>query len=153
MNKFEKNAKISNTNFAYDINAKFSRRKSYLVSICLWLPCQEKALGLLRPVRTWSRFDPHRCHTSIITSCELDRTKWWLRSCPHFDPVRTANLTRDNSYTRPNYRHVIASLLLCSPYINNVFVSCTVQQPINVFYKHMLQLTSSLATWLLHFRW
>ena len=62
---------------------------------------------LLRPVRTWSGFDPHRSHTSIITS-----TNWIATGSIHFDPVCTTNLTRDDSYTRPIYRHVIAYLPL-----------------------------------------
>ena len=39
----------------------------------------------LRRVRTWSGFDPHRSHTSSITSYELDRNRTNpLRSCPHY---------------------------------------------------------------------
>ena len=35
---------------------------------------------------------------------------------------------------------------------HNVFVSCTVQWPLDI-YKHVLQLTCMSATWLLHFRY
>ena len=86
-----------------------------------------------RPVRTWSGFNPHRSHTSIITS-----TNWIATGSIHFDPVRTTNLTRDDSYTRPKCHHVIAYLPLllhslvsgyaiqlaldtvCSPYIQQL---------------------------------
>ena len=36
---------------------------------------------------------------------------------------------------------------------NNAFASCTLLRPLDIFYKHVLHLTSAIATWILHFPW
>ena len=58
-----------------------------------------------------SALDPDSIHIDLTPQSSL-RTNWIATGLIHFDPVRTTNLTCDDSYTRPNYRHVIAHLPL-----------------------------------------
>ena len=58
-----------------------------------------------------SALDPDSIHIDLTPQSSL-RTNWIATGSIHFDPVRTTNLTRDDSYTRPNYRHMIAYLPL-----------------------------------------
>ena len=56
-------------------------------------------------------------HLILIRSTSISKLNHFVRNwivigSVHFDPVHTTNLTRDNSYTRPYYGHVLAYLLL-----------------------------------------
>ena len=52
----------------------------------------------------------------------------------------------DNSYTRPNYGHMIAYLPPTGTYTTtHLFISCTLQRPLDIFYKQVLQLTNVIA--------
>ena len=119
---------------------------------------------MLRPVRTWSEFDPHRSHTSIRF------VQNWinpLRLCQHYDLnswkfIHKAQLWLRDCLLATRWCIVLfldipSSWLwtLSAPHTtsNNAFVSSTLQGLLDI-YKYVLQLiTSAIATWLLHFWW
>ena len=94
-----------------------------LSTLCHWHRCQALvrylwqrwSMKYLCQVQLFTKglsaLDPDSIHIDITPQSSL-HMNWIVTGSIHFDPVRTTNLARDDSYTKPNYHHMIAYLPL-----------------------------------------